>query len=133
MRACSPFVGGKRQLIVFQVDKAGKMEKRIAALGRHGYAVLSPPGHWPISVQGALKFERLVHETDKEKEIRKSGFIGNMSRYGGVNFSVNQRGGYQKKATALITIEPHNLALVIASGFNFFENRFSGIVNGSGK
>ena len=56
-----------------------------------------------------------------------------MSRYGGVNFSVNQRGGYQKKATALITIEPHNLASVIASGFNFFENRFSGIVYGSVK
>ena len=56
-----------------------------------------------------------------------------MSRYGGVNFSVNQRGGYQKKATALITIEPHNLATAIASGFDFFENHFSGIVYGSGK
>ena len=93
MSACSPFVGGKRRLIVFQVNKAGKMEKRIAALGEHGFAVLSPPGHWPISVQGARKFERLVHETDKEKE--KSGFTGNMSCYGRVNFSVNQRGGYR--------------------------------------
>merc|ERR1711989_203704 len=57
-----------------------------------------------------------IHETDKEKEILRSGYIGGMSHYGGVNFSVNQPGGYRKKATALITIEPQNLALAIASG-----------------
>ena len=99
---------------MFQVMKAGKLEKRVAALGGHGFAVFSPPGHWPISVQSARQFGRLIHETDKEKEILRSGYIGGMSRYGGVNFSVNQPGGYRKKATALITIEPQNLALAIA-------------------
>ena len=118
---------------MFQVMKAGKLEKRVAALGGHGFAVFSPPGHWPISVQSARQFGRLIHETDKEKEILRSGYIGGMSRYGGVNFSVNQPGGYRKKATALITIEPQNLALAIASGFDFFENRFSGIVFGAGE
>ena len=118
---------------MFQVMKAGKLEKRVAALGGHGFAVFSPPGHWPISVQSARQFGRLIHETDKEKEILRSGYIGGMSRYGGVNFSVNQPGGYRKKATALITIEPQNLALAIASGFDFFENRFSGIVYGAGE
>ena len=34
-------------------------------------------------------------------------------------FKINQRGEYQKKATALITIEPHNLATANASGFDF--------------
>ena len=34
-------------------------------------------------------------------------------------FSINQRGEYQKKATALITIEPQNLATANASGFDF--------------
>ena len=34
-------------------------------------------------------------------------------------FKINQRGEYQKKATALITIEPKNLATANASGFDF--------------
>ena len=113
--------------------KAEKLEKRVAAVGGHGFAVFSPSGHWPISVQSARQFGRLIHETDKEKEILRSGYIGGISHYGGVNFSVNQPGGYWKKATALITIEPQNLALAIASGFDFFENRFSGIVYGAGE
>ena len=102
-------------------------------MGGYGFAVFSPSGHWPISVQSARQFGRLIHETDKEKEILRSGYIGGMSRYGGVNVSINQPGEYRKRATALITIEPQNLALAIASGFDFFENRFSGIVYGAGE
>ena len=37
--ACSPSIGGKRRLTVFQVMKAEKLEKRVAAVGGHGFAL----------------------------------------------------------------------------------------------
>ena len=131
--ASLPSEDGKRRMLLFETMFRGHRERRILALGGHGFAVLSPLGHWPISKTGALLLEKLIHETDKASEIQSCGFISGMFRFGGVNFTVSQRGGYRKKANSLVTISPENLSAAIADGFEFFENRFNGIVYGAGQ
>ena len=42
-----------------------KRQKRIAALGGHGFTVPSPPGQKIIQKEQASEFAPLLHETDK--------------------------------------------------------------------
>ena len=133
-KAALPDDGGKRCIIIFELTIAGHREQRIAALGGHAFAVFSPVGelpNCPISVTGARSMPSLVHETDKAGLIRRSGYLSSMERPGGINFTVSHRGGYRKKADSLVTIRSEKLILAIYDGFNFFENRFSGIVYGA--
>ena len=106
-------------MLLFETVVKGHQERRISALGGHGFAVFSPPGHWPISKTETSLFQMLIHETNNASEIQSSGFISGMSRFGGVNFTVSRRGGYRKKADALMTISSQNLAAAIANGFEF--------------
>ena len=124
-----PDDGGKRHIIIFELTIAGHPEQRIAALEGHAFAVFSPVGNCPISVTGARSMPSPVHETDKAGLIRRS----SMERPGGINFTVLHCGGYRKKADSLVTISSEKLILAISDGFNFFENRFSGIVCGAGQ
>ena len=117
--ASLPSEDGKRRMLLFETVVKGHQERRISALGGHGFAVFSPPGHWPISKTETSLFQMLIHETNNASEIQSSGFISGMSRFGGVNFTVSRRGGYRKKADALVTISSQNLAAAIANGFEF--------------
>jgi len=74
-----------------------------------------------------------VHETDKAQLIKRSGFISSMARFGGVNFTIAKRGGYRNKADCLVSLNSKSLSSAIMDGFEFFENRFSGIVYGARK
>ena len=71
-----------------------KRQKRIAALGGHGFTVPSPPGHKIIQKEQASQFAPLLHETDKRAEIEESGHFSAMHHSGGINFSVHKSGGY---------------------------------------
>ena len=83
-----------------------------------------PSGPWneegPISATGARIIGKLIHETDKAEEIKKSGFLSSMSQFGGANFSVTHRGGYRPKANALVTLDGKNLAIAVDAGYGFF-------------
>ena len=46
--ASLPAEDGKRQMLLIETVVKGHQERRISALGGHGFAVFSPPGHWPI-------------------------------------------------------------------------------------
>ena len=81
--------------MVYEIGLEDQREKRICALGGHGFLVFSPLGHWPISKNSAAFYPNLIQETDKGKLIEQSGFISVMSWCGGVNFSVGVRGGYR--------------------------------------
>ena len=131
--AALPEEDGKRGLLIFELITNGHQERRIAALGGHSFPVYSPLGNWPISPKGAECIESLVHETDKAHLIKRSGFISSMARFGGVNFTIAKRGGYRNKADCLVSLNSKSLSSAIMDGFEFFENRFSGIVYGAGK
>ena len=120
---------GKPRLFLFQ--HGGK--RKICALGGHGFQVLSPLGNWPISKASAASYPDLVHETASGEKIKESGFISAMDRFGGVNFTVGSRGGYRSQADCLVKIEAKNLVLAISLGWEFFENRFTGLVFGAGR
>ena len=123
--------GDKPRLFLFKLGNEGK--RKICALGGHGFLVFSPLGNWPISKESAKSFPDLVHETASGEEIKESGFISAMDRFGGVNFTKGKRGGYRKQADCLVKMKPEKLALAISLGWDFFENRFSGLVFGAGK
>ena len=65
--------------------------------------------------------------------IKESGFISSMDHFGGVNFTAGSRGGYRNQADCLVKIEAKNLVLAISRGWEFFENRFTGLVFGAGR
>ena len=120
LSAALPDDDGKGRLIVFETKTHGQWERRIAAIGGHSFAVISPLGHWPISVTGARGIPCLVHETDKAVQIRRSGYLSSMQRFGGVNFSVGHRGRYRKKADCLISMSSEKLSAAFSAGFLFF-------------
>ena len=70
--ACSPLVGGKQRFLIFEKKNASHLERRIAAIGGHGFQVFSPPGSWLIS--GAKLIGKIVHLTDKGIEIKNQVF-----------------------------------------------------------
>ena len=131
--ALSPEVGGKPRVMAYEVGLGDQQKKRICTLGGHGFPVHSPLGHCLISKQSASCYPDLIHETDKSEQIQNSGFVSAMSRFGGVNFSVGVHGGYRSHANCLVTIQARELAHAIAGGWEFYENRFTGIVFGTGK
>merc|ERR1711872_518173 len=102
-------------MLLFETVVKGHQERRISALWGHGFAVFSPPGHWPISKTETSLFQMLIHETNNASEIQSSGFISGISRFGGVNFMVSRHGGYRRKVDALMTISSQNLAAAIAN------------------
>ena len=65
--------------------------------------------------------------------IKESGLISSMDHFGGVNFTVGSRGGYRNQPDCLVKIEAKNLVLAISRGWEFFENRFTGLVFGAGR
>ena len=135
-KATSSDVGkGKRRMIVIEERVVGtkKKERRIAALGGHGFAVQSPPGHKIIEKETAGQFAPLVHETDARAEIERSGYLSAMHRAGGINFTIREPGGYRPKANTIIAIHSHQLVAAIETGLTFFHNPYSGLVFGVGK
>ena len=121
----------KPRLFLFQLGNEGK--RKICALGGHGFPVLSPTGNWPISKVSVASYPILVHETASGEKIKESGFILSMDRFGGVNHIKGCRGGYQNQANHLVKIQAKNLVLAISLSWEFFENRFTGLVFGAGR
>ena len=109
-----------------------KGSARYVHLG-HGFPVLSPTGNWPISKVSVASYPILVHETALGEKIKESGFILSMDRFGGVNYIKGCRGGYQNQANHLVKIQAKNLVLAISLSWEFFENRFTGLVFGAKK
>ena len=87
----------------------------------------------PKSNAFSIPYPDLVHETASGEMIKESGFISSMDHFGGVNFTVGSRGGYRNQADCLVKIEAKNLVLAISRGWEFFENRFTGLVFGAGR
>ena len=136
VEATSSDVGnGKKRMIVIEQQVAGtkKGERRIAALGGHGFFVPLPPGHIIIDKEAAGEYSPLLHETDAREKIQKSGYLSAMDRIGGVNFTIRNPGGYRPKANTIIAINTHQLVDAIENGLTFYYNQFSGLVFGVGK
>ena len=70
----------------------------------------------------------LFHETEKVRQIWESTSLCCMRRPGGVNFSLNNPGGYRRGVQTPIMIKLADLVAAINEGFIFFENAFLGIV-----
>ena len=70
--ASLPSEDGKRRMLLFETVVKGHQERRISALGGHGFAVFSPPGHWPISKTETSLFQMLIHEMNNASEIQSS-------------------------------------------------------------
>ena len=131
IKATSSDVGrGKRRMITFEEKTNGtdRTERRIAALGGHGFHVPHPQGHRLIDKEDSEIFSPLIHETDAREKIEESGFLSAMRREGGINFTSKQPGGYRLKANALVTLDAQQLKNAIESGIIFFYNEFSGLV-----
>ena len=64
---------GKRRMIMFEERVKGTKlkERRIAALGGHGFEVPYPPGQSKIERENASVFAPLIHETHAGSEIRR--------------------------------------------------------------
>ena len=118
----------KPRLFLFQLGNEGK--RKICALGGHGFPVLSPMGNWPISRVSVASYPILVHETASGVKIKESGFISSMDHFGGVNHTIGSRGGYRNLANCLVKIQAKNLVLAISLSWEFFKNRFTGLVFG---
>ena len=128
--ATDPTYGRGKQRMVLLVTGENS-EKRIASTGGHSFKVRNPPGHSKISEDRAKEMKFLVHETDSKSidSIRKSGSLKDVKREGGINFTVQKRGGYKKKATHEVHVD---IVKAIQKGYSFFENEFTGIVYGQG-
>ena len=136
IKATSSDVGkGKRRLITFEekVNGTNRTERRVAALGGHGFHVPYPQGHILIDKDDSEIFSPLIHETDARDKIEESGVLSAMKREGGINFTSKQRGGYRSKANVLVTLDAQQLKSAIESGLTFFHNQFSGLVFGVGR
>ena len=83
--------------------------------------------NWLISKVSAASYPVLAHETASGEKIKESGFISSMDRFGGVNFTIGSRGGYQNQANCLVKIQAKN---VVSLSWEFFKNRFTGLVFG---
>ena len=94
---------------------------------RHGFPVLSPTGNWPISKVSVASYPILVLETASGEKIKESGFISSMDHFVGVNQTIVSRGGYRN----LVKIQAKNLVLAISLRWEFFKNRFTGLVFGA--
>ena len=97
----------------------------------HGFPVLSPTGNWPISKVSVASYPILVHETASGENIRESDFISSMDHFGRVNHTIGSRGGYRNQANCLVKIQAKNLVLAISLSWEFFGNRFTGLVLGA--
>ena len=136
VEATSSDVGkGKRRMIAFEERVIGtnRIERRVAALGGHGFHVPHPQGHRLIDKEDIEIFAPLIHETDARENIEESGFLSAMRREGGINFTSKRPGGYRPKAKTLVTLDAQQMKRAIESGLTFFHNEFSGLVFGVGK
>ena len=126
---------GKRRMIAFEERIVGtdREERRVAALGGHGFHVPNPQGHKLIDKEDVEFFAPLIHETDAREKIEGCGFLSAMSREGGINFTSKRPGGYRQNADAMVTIDACQLLSAIENGLNFFHNEYSGLVFGVGK
>ena len=121
----------KRETKIISLPVRQWREAKICALGGHGFPVLSPTGNWPISKVSVASYPILVHETALGEKIKQSGFISSMDRFGGVNYTMRSLGGYRNQANCLVKIQAKNLVLAISLSWEFFENRFTGLVFGA--
>ena len=136
VKATSPDAGrGKRRMIAFEERIVGteRKERRVAALGGHGFHVPNPQGHKLIDKEDVEFFAPLIHATDAREKIEECGFLSAMSREGGINFASKRPGGYRQNADAMVTIDACRLLSAIENGLNFFHNEYSGLVFGVGK
>ena len=136
VEATSSDVGkGKRRMIAFEERVIGtnRIERRVAALGGHGFHVPHPQGHRLIDKEDIEIFAPLIHETDARENIEESGFLSAMRCEGGINFTSKRPGGYRPKAKTLVTLNAQQMKRAIESGLTFFHNEFSGLVFGVGK
>ena len=69
-----------------------------------------------------------LHQVKRSKNQASS-----IDRFGGVNFTVGSCGGYRNQANCLVKIQAKNLVSAISFGWEFFENRFTGLVFGAGR
>ena len=122
-------------MIAFEemVIGTNRIERRVAALGGHGFHVPHPQGHRLIDKEDIEIFAPLIHETDARENIEESGFLSAMRREGGINFTSKRPGGYRPKAKTLVTLDAQQMKRAIESGLTFFHNEFSGLVFGVGK
>ena len=119
-------------MVTYEVCSCQNTERRMAALGGHGFKVYAALGHAQIGLYPELwqTMSPLIHDTDSVELIYKSGALSGMTRKGGINFCVQKSAGYRPEATHEVTV---NLPIAIADGFCFFENRFSRLVFGMGR
>lgn len=121
----------KERVVVLERISILGTELHGAAIGGHGFSVLNPPGHMLVGKEMAKALIPISHGTDQIRNIERSGFLSAMARPGGVNFSSEEeREKYKKGSSHRILID---LSKAMKGGIDFFENRFSGIVFGSGK
>ena len=136
IKATAVIVGkGKRRMIAFEERIVGteRKERRVAAVGGHGFHVPNPQGHKLIDKEDVEFFAPLIHATDAREKIEECGFLSAMSREGGINFASKRPGGYRPKADVMVTIDARQLLSAIENGLNFFHNEYSGLVFGVGK
>ena len=67
-------------------------ERRVAALGGHGFYVPNPQGLKLIDKENVEFLAPLIHETDAREGC---GFLSAMSCEGGINFTSKRPGGYR--------------------------------------
>ena len=104
--------------------------KRIASTGGHSFRVRNPPGHAQISEKRATEIKFLDHKIDSISidSIHGTGSLMDIKR-AGVHFTIQTSGSTKKRATHDFQID---ILKVIKKGYQFFENKFTGIVYGQG-
>ena len=127
--ATDPIYGHGKQRIVILVSGETSV-KRIASTGGHSFRVRNPPGHAQISEKRATEIKFLVHKTDSNSidSIRGTGSLMDIKR-AGVQFTIQTSGSNKKRATHDFQID---ILKAIKKGYQFFENKFTGIVYGQG-
>ena len=120
----------KRRFVIYEsFSNCASKNFRIAALGRHSFPVYSPPGHYQLEYTSIVQLEPLIHRTSLVEEIKKSGYLSQQSRFGGINFC-SKKNSYRREATHEIHVDAVS---ALKQGFFFFGNRFTDVIYGSGK
>ena len=108
-------------------------ELRIAAVGGQGFHVFAPPGHVKVGSEIAKDICPLIHESDQMPAITSSKVLSSVKRPTGINFSAKVKGNYRPSASHELKISNDKMQSLVKQGYDFFENRFSGLVYGLGR
>ena len=122
--------GSKRRFVIYETISNGSSSNfRIAALGGHSFPVFSPVGQYQLEITSIVQLTPLIHKTSFVKEIKKSGFLSQQSRFGGINFC-SKENHYREGSSHEIHVDA---ASAYNDGYFFFGNYFSDVIYGTGK